>query len=49
MLSDDGPTHTEEIEGKKVQVYDHKYLSPLGDALIELWNLTDPNGVPVKQ
>lgn len=40
LLSSDGPTHTELVNGKKVQVYDHENFSPLGDALIELHDLT---------
>jgi len=41
LLNNDGPTHFEKTmttEGERtVQVYDHMYFSPLGDALIELW------------
>lgn len=40
MLSSDGPTHSETINGREVQVYDHEYFSPLGDALIEAWQLS---------
>lgn len=36
LLSYDGPTHFETIEGKRYTVYDHNYFSPLGDALMEL-------------
>jgi hypothetical protein len=43
MLSQDGPTHPEVIKGVALQVYDHEYFSPLGDALIEVWKMTDPN------
>ena len=39
MLSQEGPCHYEEGVG---QVYDHKYFSPLGDALMHLYHLTDP-------
>lgn len=39
LLSQDGPCHTEVWGGKPVQVYDHEHFSPLGDALIELWEL----------
>lgn len=39
LLSDDGPTHPEVHDGKTIQVYDHAYFSPLGDALIEAWEL----------
>jgi len=43
-LSSESPTHREirEINGKKreVMVCDHQYFSPLGDALIELYQLT---------
>lgn len=41
LLSYDGPTHTEIINGRPVQVYDHEYFSPLGDALMELYKLTE--------
>lgn len=41
LLSQDGPTHTEIVAGKPLQVYNHEHFSPLGDALIELWKLTD--------
>lgn len=41
MLSIEGPTHQERlrIEGemRTVAVYDHEYFSPLGDALMELY------------
>lgn len=40
LLSQDSPTHTEVIRGRAIEVYDHEYFSPLGDALIELWKLT---------
>jgi hypothetical protein len=36
LLDHEGTTHTEEIDGRKVSVYDHAYFSPLGDALIAL-------------
>jgi hypothetical protein len=36
LLSSDGPTHTEEVNGRPCQVYDHEHFSPLGDALIAL-------------
>lgn len=39
LLSVDGPTHTEIHNGQPIQVYDHAYFSPLGDALIELYQL----------
>lgn len=40
LLSHEGPTHYDpELKG---HVYVHQYFSPLGDALIELWHLTDP-------
>lgn len=42
MLSYDGPTHTEIVNGQPLQVYDHEYFSPLGDALMELYKLTAP-------
>lgn len=37
LLSQEGPTHLEEWNGKPVSVYDHEYFSPLGDALISLY------------
>lgn len=40
LLSDDGPTHKEVIDGQTVTVYDHEHFSPLGDALIEVWEMT---------
>lgn len=39
LLSDYGPTHTEVVDGRPMQVYDHEYFSPLGDALIAAWEL----------
>ena len=43
LLSQDGPTHTEIVNGQPVQVYDHEYFSPLGDALMELYGLLKPH------
>jgi hypothetical protein len=40
LLSNDGPCHYD--PELKAQVYDHQYFSPLGDALIEAWIMTDP-------
>jgi hypothetical protein len=40
LLSHDGPTHREMWDGRMIEVYDHVHFSPLGDALIELWELT---------
>ena len=45
LLSSDSPTHPEvrysERKGvQTVQVNDHAFFSPLGDALIELWEMT---------
>lgn len=40
LLSDDGPTHWD--EDRQCRVYHHAHFSPLGDALIEVWKLTDP-------
>lgn len=37
LLSHEGPTHTEVVNGRPMQVYDHENFSPLGDALIELY------------
>ena len=39
MLSQEGPTHYD--AELKIQVYDHEYFSPLGDALIELHKLSN--------
>lgn len=39
MLSNDGPTHSETHGGRTIQVYDHEYFSPLGDALVEAWKM----------
>lgn len=39
LLSDHGTTHVEHIDRRGVQVYDHEYFSPLGDALIAAWEL----------
>ena len=41
LLSWESPMHQEEHGGRTIQVYDHEYFSPLGDALMELWKLTD--------
>ena len=43
LVSDDAPTHREIIDGKTVVVYNHEYFSPLGDALIKVWEMTLPN------
>lgn len=40
LLSNEGPTHYS--EALKCEVYDHDYFSPLGDALIAAWKLTQP-------
>lgn len=45
LLSSEGTTHKEVIGGKEVSVYDHEHFSPLGDALIELWQMS--SGVSV--
>jgi len=37
LLDHEGSTHPKEINGRTVQVYDHDYFSPLGDALIHLY------------
>ena len=37
LLSQDGPTHYD--KELKCQVYDHEHFSPLGDALIELYDM----------
>ena len=42
LLSQDGPTHIEVIEGREVTVYNHEHFSPLGDALMEVWKMTEP-------
>ncbi len=36
LLDQHGPCHTEDWNGKSISVYNHKYFSPLGDALILL-------------
>lgn len=41
LLSHDGPTHFD--PERKIQVYDHEFFSPLGDAMIALHNLTVPD------
>lgn len=41
-LSNDSPTHTEVRGEYEIQVYDHAYFSPLGDALIELYQILEP-------
>ena len=46
LLSQEGPTHTEMVNGKRIQVYDHEYFSPLGDALMELYRLTEDATCP---
>lgn len=43
MLSYEGPTHYDAELG--CQVYDHENFSPLGDALIELHDLTTPAAI----
>lgn len=43
LLSDDGPTHPVEYEGRIVQCYDHEYFSPLGDCLIAAWEKATEN------
>lgn len=40
LLSYEGSTHPEEVAGRVVQVYDHEFFSPLGDALIAAWEAT---------
>ena len=40
LLSDHGTTHIEYIDGRMVFVCDHEFFSPLGDALIAAWHLT---------
>lgn len=44
MLSQDGPTHYD--AEAKCQVYDHENFSPLGDALIELYDMVVPMKCP---
>lgn len=39
LLSSDGPTHFEIYDSRKYEVYDHENFSPLGDALINLWEI----------
>lgn len=38
LLSHDAPTHWD--ESRQCRVYNHEYFSPLGDALIELYEMT---------
>lgn len=40
LLSSESPTHKEIRDGRPANVYDHEYFSPLGDALIEAYQLT---------
>lgn len=44
LLSADGPTHYD--PAMQCEVYDLDYLSPLGDALMELWELTTLDSTP---
>jgi hypothetical protein len=44
LLSHDGPTHWD--EQAKCHVYEHENFSPLGDALIELYELARPDEEP---
>ena len=37
LLSNDSPCHPDPVTG--VATYDHAHFSPLGDALIELWEI----------
>jgi hypothetical protein len=46
LLSQDGPTHTEIVNGRPAQVYDHVNFSPLGDALIELYDFVVSAAAP---
>lgn len=39
LKSWDSPTHKEVVNGESLTVYDHENFSPLGDALIELYEL----------
>ena len=45
LLSNDAPTHIEEVNGQIVGVYDHDHFSPLGDALVALHRMSLPNSV----
>ena len=40
LLSSEGTTHTEVVNGKPSKVYDHEYFSPLGETLIAAWKIT---------
>jgi hypothetical protein len=42
LLSEHGPTHYD--PDLNCQVYDHEYFSPLGDALIAIYDLTEELG-----
>lgn len=39
MLSQEGPTHWD--AEFQCNIYEHEYFSPLGDALMELYQMTD--------
>lgn len=39
LMSQEGTAHTEIVDGRPMQVYDHPYFSQLGDALIDLYKL----------
>ena len=41
LLSQDGVTHREVIDGKTVHVYDLKYFSPLGEVLMGMYRLVE--------
>lgn len=41
VLSQDGRTHKETINGKTISVYDNDYFSPLGDALMVAWKIAN--------
>lgn len=47
LLSEDSPTHPETMpDGKVIEVYDHENFSPLGDALVELFEIAA--GLPLR-
>ena len=44
LKSSESPTHVEEINGRRVVVYDKAYFSELGEALVELHKLCETQG-----
>ena len=44
LKSSESPTHVEEINGRRVMVYDNEYFSELGAALVKLHALCETRG-----